>query len=254
MGLLGRLFDRSSGNEPFPPEWLAIIRDCFAPWPTLSEAEQLRLLDLTALLVDDKRWEAANGFSLTDEITVTIAVHAAMLILGLDYGCYRRVTSIIVHPTTIVSTVPRPGPVPFVVDGGPLPMLGEAVLRGPVTIAWDSARAEARHPERGHNVVYHEFAHQLDFLDGADNGAPPFESREQAARWARVCTDAFDRLRDRTDPLLDDYAATNPAEFFAVVTEVFFNRGREFATVHADLYAVLRDFYRQDPARRSGST
>jgi Mlc titration factor MtfA (ptsG expression regulator) len=250
MGIFGRLFDRERDDNPFPAGWLAVVRDRLAPWPTLSTHEQLRLLDLTAVLVDDKRWEAANGFALTDEIRLTIAAHAALLILALDYECYREITSIIVHPATITMRGPRAGPVRGVIDDGPQPILGSAHYKGPVLIAWDAASQQARHPERGHNVVYHEFAHRLDMLDGLVDGTPPLASPAHVQQWVEVCTAEFEALRHHPDPLLDDYAATNPAEFFAVVTEVFFNRGRELEAAKPALYGVLRDFYRQDPARR----
>jgi len=254
MGFLARLFDHRGDDEPFPPEWLAIIRERLVPWATLTTPEQLRLLDLTAMLVDDKTWEAANGFALTDEITLTIAAHAALLILALDYDCYCDITAIVVHPSTITMRGERFGPVPGAIHSEPMQLLGSAHYRGPVLIAWDAASDQARHPERGHNVVYHEFAHRLDMLDGVVDGTPPLANAAQLQQWVDVCTIEYEAVRRDHDPLLRDYAATDPAEFFAVVTEVFFNQGRELEASKPALYAVLRDFYRQDPARRTVSS
>ena len=120
-------------------------------------------------------------------------------------------------------------------------------------IAWDAARADARHPERGHNVVFHEFAHKLDMLDDLVDGTPPLapDARE---RWIEVCTAEYELLRSGTDDsLLSDYAAVDPGEFFAVVTEVFFDLPGELRAAKPDLYSVLRDFYRQDPAQRQAT-
>ena len=110
--------------------------------------------------------------------------------------------------------------------------------------------AGARHPERGHNVVYHEFAHKLDMLDGVIDGTPPLERQEELDRWVEVCTAEYEALRNGTDDgFLDGYASVDPAEFFAVATEAFFDLPVQLEAAKPDLYAVLRDFYRQDPAR-----
>jgi Mlc titration factor MtfA (ptsG expression regulator) len=182
---------------------------------------------------------------------------AGLLILGLDYDYYHRVTSIIVSPTTVVLEGDRH------LGGGvytdePEHIIGEARSDGPVLIAWDSARAQARDPDGGRNVVYHEFAHKLDMLGGSVDGTPPLESHAEYERWVRVCNAEFAALREGTGgELLDPYGAENTGEFFAVVTEVFFDRPVELEREKPELYAVFRDFYRQDPAareRRAGDT
>jgi Mlc titration factor MtfA (ptsG expression regulator) len=251
-----RRFRRNRDDDEFPEAWLATVESELACWSGLSPSERSDLLDLTWTLLVDKRWEAAQGFELTDEMRVTIAVHAALLVLGLDYGCYRSITSIIVHPTTIE---PRRSKLPdvFVVPSlePPLvPLLGETSFDGPILVAWDALRDQARHPERGHNVVFHEFAHRLDMLDGISDGTPPLDPAVRE-RWIRVCQTEFDAIRaGGGNALIDTYAATNPAEFFAVVTEVFFDRGAELEQSSPALYDMLREFYRQDPARRSTRT
>ena len=108
---------------------------------------------------------------------------------------------------------------------GPLPVLGEAHdHRGPVLLAWDQAEAAARDPGRGHNVVFHEFAHKLDMRDDMVDGTPRLEHRDDLPRWVEVCTEAYEALREGVDrPPLQPYGATNPAEFFAVATEAFFD-------------------------------
>ena len=241
---------RALRRAPFPDTWRAIIDRNVVHARVLPAAEREQLEDLVIALITDKRWEAARGFTLTDEIQVTIAAQAALLVLGLGYDSYRGVRTIIVHPTTMTLTGERGGPIEGTVSDGPLPVLGVAHYDGPVIIAWDSARAGARHPERGHNVVYHEFAHKLDMLDGVIDGTPPLARQEELDRWVAVCTAEYEALRNGTDDgFLDGYASVNPAEFFAVATEAFFDLPVQLEVAKPDLYAVLRDFYRQDPAR-----
>ena len=134
----------------------------------------------------------------------------------------------------------------------PRQISGEAAHHGgPVILAWDAVVADTRHPGRGRNVVLHEFAHKIDMLDDVIDGTPPLADRSERDNWVVVCTEAFERLRRGVGSLvLRDYAATNPGEFFAVATEVFFTRPIELLRHEPDLYGVLRSFYRQDPAGR----
>jgi len=235
-----------------PPGWEQLVESTLAHWVWLSDEERSRLGELMELLLRHKRWEAAAGFALDDEIRVVIAAQAGLLILGLDFDYYRDVQSIIVHPTTVTLTGVRPGPVHGVVTDSPQPILGQANdRRGPVIIAWDAARAGARHPERGHNVVFHEFAHKLDMLDDLVDGTPPLPDAAARERWQQVCTAEYEALRSGTgDGLLSDYGAVDQGEFFAVATEVFFDLPAEMQARKPALYSVLCDFYRQDPARR----
>ena len=184
---------------------------------------------------------------------LTIAAQAALLVLGLDIECYHDVRSIIVTPTTRVLTHARPGPVRGTVTDAPFPVIGQAHdRRGPIIIAWDAVRRDTRLPTRGHNVVFHEFAHKLDMLDGIIDGTPPLADQATVDQWVAVCTAEYEALRAGTaGPLLRPYAGTNPAEFFAVATEVFFVQPVELQAEKPDLYAVLSGFYRQDPAARA---
>jgi Mlc titration factor MtfA (ptsG expression regulator) len=213
------------------------------------------LRELVQAFIAEKHWEGCGGLELTDEMRVTIASQACLMILALPHDLYRNVESIFVYPSTVLSPerkvgffeVPR-APVPT-----SMPILGEAHLKGPVILVWDSVKRTAMHPESGHNVVYHEFAHKLDMLDGAANGTPPLDSRARYQTWARVCEKEFLRLRAETEKgkhtFLDAYGATNEAEFFAVITEEFFDRPLALRQHHRELYDLLKDFYRQDPAQ-----
>jgi Mlc titration factor MtfA (ptsG expression regulator) len=138
------------------------------------------------------------------------------------------------------------------------PILGQAFDQGPVILVWDAVLHGARHPEQGHNVVYHEFAHKLDMLDGAADGTPILADRYQFAEWVAVCSHEFLRLRRLAEKghktFLDAYGAKNEAEFFAVATEEFFDRPLALQKHAPELYSVLSAYYRQDPAGRVNRT
>lgn len=228
-----------------------LVRRWLAPWPFLTRDERELLVGYTAELVTGLRWEAAKGFAVTDDMRVNVSAHAALLVLGLDDGLdsYRDVTSVIVHPTTIVRTG-----VHYLGDGiysdGDDPVIGEAFHRGPVMVAWDAAAFQAREPNRGENVLLHEFAHRLDMLDGMSDGTPPLSDEAAMAEWVRVCTRSLRALRAHEEPsVLRSYGATNPAEFFAVATEVFFTRPGALRDEDPDLYRVMAQYFGQDPAR-----
>jgi Mlc titration factor MtfA (ptsG expression regulator) len=136
------------------------------------------------------------------------------------------------------------------------PIIGQAFQQGPVIIIWDAALHGGRHPELGHNVVYHEFAHKLDMLDGAADGTPPLRDRAEYRDWVQTCSREYLRLKHDAErgkkSFLNAYGATNEAEFFAVATEQFFDQPLLMIKHAPDLYRVLKEYYRQDPAQRVG--
>jgi Mlc titration factor MtfA (ptsG expression regulator) len=234
----------------FDPAWAELLATRNRTWSQLGPDERERLGQLTVLLLAELHWEAANGFELTEDIEVTIAADAAVLLLGLPDDSFRKVHTVLVHPTTVVLAGEH-SQVPGVVSDDPMPILGQADLHGPVLIVWDAVLAEARHPGSGHNVVFHEFAHRLDMLTGEADGTPPLGDPELSARWVQVCTEVYDQVaRGAGSPVLRSYAGVNPAEFFAVATEAFFDAPTQLRHVHPELYGVLGEFYRQDPATR----
>ncbi len=222
-------------------------------WQRMTDTERERTKESTDWLLRSKSWEAAQGFDLSEPIRIHIAAQASLLILGLDHDTYRQVHAIIVHPTRMVRSRVRAGPARGVVSSGPVTILGEASSgSGPVVIAWDAVVDETQHPQRGRNVVFHEFAHKIDMLDDVVDGTPPLTNPTQRQRWIDVCTAAIERVRQgHTNGALRDYAATNPGEFFAVATEAFFTAPEKLDTAEPELYDVLRAFYRQDPAARA---
>ncbi len=235
-----------------PDDWAEIVDGNVAMWGLLDDDERVTVAADADWLLRHKHWEAAFGFELDPTITVTIAIQAAFLVLGLDVGELREVSAVVVYPTAMQTRGERAGPIDGTVTDGPLPILGEAhERRGPVLIAWDQAHADASDPGRGQNVVLHEFAHKLDMVDHVADGSPLLSGRVEQARWREVCTEVFLAMTDGIDrPPLDPYGATNPAEFFAVATEAFFDVPTNLAHHEPELYDVLCDYYGQDPALR----
>lgn len=241
---------------PFPGEWEKCIQNNISYYQHLNNEEKERLQDLIQIFIAEKNWLGCNGLELTDEIRVIIAAYACLLILALPNDYYRNVESIYVYPTTVLSPERPTGffQVPTAPASGPMPILGEAHYRGPVILIWDAVKRETRHPEHGHNVVYHEFAHKLDMLDGSADGTPPLTTPEEYQRWVDVCSKMYLKLCGKVEQdkptFFDSYAATNEAEFFAVVTEYFFSKPEHMKRYRPELYEVLQGFYRQDPAEK----
>jgi Mlc titration factor MtfA (ptsG expression regulator) len=239
--------------EPFPAAWRDILHRNVVHYRYLTAREQARLREDVRIFVAEKYWEGCGGLVLNDEIKVTIAGQACLLVLGMEHNYFDRVQSILVYPAGYVYPGKDDG------LGGPVQpegeaRLGEAWYRGPVILSWADVQKDGREPQAGHNLVVHEFAHQLDMLDGVINGTPPLGSAAERARWKEVMTAEYRRLVEECGrgraTLLDQYGATDEAEFFAVATECFFDRPAPMRQRHPQLYDLLRDYYYQDPAAR----
>ncbi len=240
-------------RDGLPATWRDILTARSAQWAVLDEAERARLGELAEALLVDKRWEAARGFTITDEVRTLIAAHAALLALGLDGDAYDSVGTIVVRAGAMRRRPPAPqwGRVGGIVDGSPAPVDGEAHHRdGPVMISWSSARREAANPRLGRDVVLHEFAHKLDMFDGTVDGTPPIADDVARQRWIDVCTAEYEAVRRGEPGLLRPYAGVNPGEFFAVATETFFTLPVAMEAEKSDLYGVLAAYFRQHPADR----
>jgi MtfA peptidase len=238
--------------EPFPDHWRRIVETRVPMFARLDIADQEELLGHARVLLEEKHFEGAGGLLMRDEVRVTIAVQAAFLLLHRETDYFPRLTSVIVYPGGYVAGDQRAE------DG--IWSEGEEHLAGhtqrdlrALVLAWDDAKAGAADPDDGHNLVLHEFAHQLDFEDGSTDGTPLLESGAQVRAWAEVFEEELEALRRAADDgdltVLDPYGAEDPAEFFAVATETFFERGSVLKARHPRLYEQLSRFYRQDPAR-----
>jgi len=217
----------------------------------LSTEERARLRERVILFLHEKSIVGAGGLVVRDGMRMSIAAQACMLILNLDLEYYRGWVEVIVYPDEFVAEYD------YVDEDGiahhvEAPMTGESWLEGPVILSW--ADAELRGEEPGYNVVIHEFAHKLDMLNGDANGFPPLHPGMDREAWPRAFGAAYDdfcRRVARGEPsAIDAYAAEHPSEFFAVLSEAFFETPAAVRAEYRDVYRQLAAFYRQDPAAR----
>lgn len=242
-----RIISRSTITEE---EW----GDAFNALPLLvglSNEEQQRLRDLAILFLHDKVFEGAAGLTVTRPMALLIALQACLPILNLGLQSYDGWVSVIVYPAGFAperETIDEAG----VVHRGQSHLSGEAWQRGPVIIAWDDA--ETAGVIDGHNLVIHEFVHKLDMQNGVANGFPPLHAGMSVKEWVTAFTDGFAHFQHHCEHGrlhgFDCYAATSPAEFFAVFSELFFERPALLRQHYATIYELLCQYYRQDPSLR----
>jgi Mlc titration factor MtfA (ptsG expression regulator)/Tfp pilus assembly protein PilF len=233
--------------EPFPEPWLLVLQRNVFLSRLLSEPEQAKLRDTVRIFVAEKNWVGCGGFQITDEVRVTIAAQACLLLLGFEDYYFDQVTSILVYPGGYLAGDPSD------LTGGSEHRWGEAHPDGPVVLSWWAACWYGRrHGDR--NLVIHEFAHQLAALGDPTVGRPPLDDPDLERRWQEVMKAEFARLSRDVDydrpTLLDSYGASNRAEFFAVASEYFFQQPVALRRDHPTLYQILAEFYRQNPAER----
>ncbi|MEM6552709.1 MAG: M90 family metallopeptidase [Planctomycetota bacterium] len=235
--------------QPPPADWLGWLRDDLPFFNRLTASDQADLFDLARIFVNEKTFIPRDGFELTDRIQLNIAAQACLLIFRMKHRHYRRVQTIFVYPTTRTMTTH---------DGRlerDTAFTGAASPGGPVLLCWDAVQRGAAHHNDGHNVVFHEFAHALDFNDRTADGCPPLASRNQYQQWFEVMSRHYDDLlnpQGRSRRVIRDYGKTSPAEFFACATEALFEQPRQLRRHLPDLYALLRDDYHQHPAAWPG--
>ncbi|HLL22213.1 MAG TPA: M90 family metallopeptidase [Kofleriaceae bacterium] len=237
--------------EPFPAAWDAVI-DAHVPlaW-RLSRSERARLRELVAVFIAEKTWEGCSGLELTEEMQVIVAANACLLVLERGLDLYKDVDSILIYPRTVRTPERRP----FLFETVRTPIghgraiSGEAMLHGPVVLAWDAVLAGTQW-DATHNVVVHELAHKIDMADGMVDGTPPLPTDAEVAEWARVWDAAFRdfvmRVEHAVPCAIDPYGATNEAEFFAVATETYFLNPYGLWADYPALYALLDSFYRPE--------
>jgi Mlc titration factor MtfA (ptsG expression regulator) len=232
---------------PPPAEWLPILQSTLPVIDRLSEQHRGQLFGRMKLFLAEKKFEGCGGLEISETIRVTIAAQACLLLLGRETRVYPRLKTILVYPHTYQSG--QKGL--FGGDNGKSARLGESWNSGVVVLSWNSVKGGARNFQDGHNVTFHEFAHQLDQEDGAADGAPILQERSAYAAWAQVFSRDYrafvKKTRRGNKDALDRYGATNPAEFFAVATETFFEKDRQVRAEHPELFEELQRFYRIDP-------
>lgn len=237
-------------DEPLPESRRAILRHKVPITAHLPLAERGKLEDAVKIILAERPFEGIRDFEITDEVEVTIAAQAALLLLGNDGYFFDRVTTILVQAGNHVTRVAHDLGSAVLIEEGVLAE-GQASLHGEIRLNWDEVLAGAADPTDGENVVLHEFAHHLDGLDGEMDGIPPLSTAKARRHWQ----DVFDQemielrreLRSGGEPFLHDAAAQNPAELFAYSTECFFEQPRELEEWNPELFACLLEFYKVDP-------
>ncbi|OYW19091.1 MAG: hypothetical protein B7Z55_09515 [Planctomycetales bacterium 12-60-4] len=226
--------------------------------PTTTETPRLflRLRNDVRLLIAEKHWEGCNGLTVTDEMRVTIAAHAAYMCLGFPELPFDRLVTILIYPDTFVATPRRRQPWGLEEDVAEA-RLGEAWYQGPVILSWRQIVSQCVERPDGRNLVIHEFSHLLDMANYDVDGIPdlPFDSNPQ--QWADIFRDEFQRLQRQLRlgraTVLDAYAGTSPVEFFAVGSEAFFEKPVALKTESPRVYDILRRYYHQNPAAGQAS-
>ncbi|MFC1478974.1 zinc-dependent peptidase [Planctomycetota bacterium] len=231
-------------HKLFSAEWDEILKKNLPPYTVLPSELRKELQGFIQIFIDEKTFEGCGGIELNNEIRVTIAAQACLLLLNRQSDCYPRLKTVLVYPGAyfdqhhddLASSGVR---------------LGESWGSGIVVLSWDHVKGGAVNFRDGHNVAIHEFAHQLDQEDGVSDGTPCLENRSAYSGWARVLSRDYETLRKKAGKgrksVMDKYGATNPAEFFAVATETFFEKPRQLHKKHPDLYQELKEYYKMDP-------
>ncbi len=245
-------------SRPFPEEWLALLTEGLDIYSCLSLQEQSRLRQLILVFLARKQFYGCAGLIVTDQMRVIIAAEACLLLLNHGWAVYPKLSSILIYPSAF--RVKREElQADGVVSSSERHLLGESWGSGRVILSWDDVANGATDFTDGHNVVLHEFAHQLDAESGTTNGAPPLRHNTYKS-WSKVFTENFEDLRERArrqqTTVMDTYGATNPAEFFAVATETFFEEPHQLHDSRPDLYEELCHYYQLDPRNwhRKGTT
>jgi Mlc titration factor MtfA (ptsG expression regulator) len=237
-------------ERAFPDAWRAILRESLPLYRRLPAEDREELHGHIQVLLDEKNFEGAGGLELTESMRLVIVAQAGLLLLHRPTDYFPKLSSVLVYPGEFTVQEEVMNDKGFVEEVDEV-RVGESWQLGTLVLSWEEVERDL--PSGRRNVVLHEFAHQLDAENGEMNGAPILADPGLRTRWSEVMSDAYERLVDAADrgrrTVLDPYGAEAPAEFFAVATETFFLAPRDLAAREPDLYAVLRDSYRQDPAR-----
>ena len=233
-------------TTPISTQWQDIIQKNVPIYNHLPQQLKDQLAGLVNIFIAEKHFEGCGGQEITDEVKLTIAAQACILLLNRKTKYFPKLKRIYVYPATyIAKQVSSDGIV------GPQSRLGESWQRGPVVLAFNSVTGGTQNIKDGRNVVLHEFSHQLDQEDGVADGAPILENRSSYATWAQVLSTEYEALqskaRKRRRSVIHKYGATNPAEFFAVATEAFFEKSKQMKKDHPELYGELKGFYKLNP-------
>jgi Mlc titration factor MtfA (ptsG expression regulator) len=236
--------------SPMAPVQLEILRRNISFYPYMPLDLQAQLQRLVIQFLHQKKIIGCAGLDINEEMRVTIAGHACLLLLNRPTKVYPALHTVLVYPSAFLVDEEEIGP-DGVVSSTESNLLGESWGDGRVVLAWDHVQTDTCESVDGLNVVLHEFAHQLDSESGEPNGAPFLGSASNYRSWSTVFARSFSNLQHdafhQNQNVLDYYGATNPAEFFAVATETFFEKSQQMAEQHVDLFCELEKYYRVDP-------
>lgn len=235
-------------NTPTPESWEIILKDNLQAYQFLSQDFKNKLHDLMKVFIKEKNFQGC-GISITEEIKVTIAAQACLLLLNKKHNYYPDLNNIFIYPSAFQSI--QKEHLGYIVNHKKTTRSGESWVRGPIVLSWQDSLAGASNHQDGQNVVLHEFAHQLDQEDGRADGTPDLPPAMSYKTWARVMEKSFLQMAKLVSQnkkiLLDEYGVTSPAEFFAVLTETFFEKPNQLNAQHHDLYELLKNYYGLDP-------
>ena len=243
---------RQLRSQPPDAAWLPMLERRFVAMRRLPAEDRTELLGHARVLLAEKSWEGCGGFEMTEEARLLVAAQASLLLLHRETDYYPSLQSILVYPDAYIV------PIQYDAGGGlvveeEVDHIGESWQTGSLILSWKDVLAGASGRDHGCNVVLHEFAHQIDAETGDTDGTPPIDDPALRERWKQVFEREYERLCELADrrrrTFIDEYGASHPSEFFAVATEHFFMEPREFTKRHPELYRVLAEFWRQDPAR-----
>ncbi|MFP3855388.1 MAG: M90 family metallopeptidase [Anaerolineales bacterium] len=247
MSLLDRMRQLFGGRQDLPTRWQNILDDNVPLLARLEPETKHELYSCVHRFLREKKFEGVQGQPINEEVKLTIAAQACLLHLGLEGPLYPKLRTILVYPGAYIAD-----DVERTEEGIELPgkeaRAGESWGHGTLLLSWADVVHGAADPGDGSNLVFHEFAHKLDEETGESNGSPVLPSAEHQERWQRAFSNAYETLRRAIDHgstigPFNPYAASSPAEFFAVSTELFFERPGALRAFDRDLYQQLQSFY-----------
>lgn len=238
-------------HRELPQKYLDILQHHVALYSLLPYELKLELHGHIAVFLDEKEFEGCGGLEVTDRVRVTIAALACLLLLNKDFDYYPKLNSVLVYPDAYVAPDSRSSLGGVTVVEKESARLGESWTQGSLVLSWEQIENEAVDIHSHHNVVIHEFAHQLDQLDGYADGTPPLPDKGIYPQWREIMTCEYEHLCHEAEhevrDVIDWYGATNPAEFFAVTSESFFCNPIALRKAHSRLYELFVNFYQLDP-------